>query len=415
MKEPSAHDLVEGFRAAVRAAEPGAAVRRSLTYVEGVVSVDGVTIGRFAPDHITVIGVGKAAGAMADAAAQIVGTSRGMVVTPYGVECALPVFVGGHPIPSEASLVAGRALLDTVGALTSEDLVIAVVSGGGSAAAEVLVPEVSLGDLETMNAVLVGSGAPIEEINQVRAAVSQLKAGGLRNAARPATVVTLVLSDVVNGGPELVASGPTITSTLGSRASHILEDHDLVRLLPESVVTSVQRFIPPKVHSEDTVCVVGSPALAAEAAWRYLHDRGFQAQIVTTELTGDVEEVVSELLTGANTGYVSVASGETTVNVTGDGVGGRNQHAALAAAVVLAASDGVFGAFGTDGIDGDTDAAGAIVDGGTVQLAASKGWDVPSELATHNSNGVLSDLGCTIVVGPSGTNVGDVWLWYLRA
>ena len=413
MREPTAQDLVDGFRAAVDAAEPGAAVRAALTCVDGVVTVGSDVIGRFDPDHIIVVGIGKAAAAMADAACEITGTRRGIVVTPYSSGSSLPVFVGGHPIPNEASLVAGNALLEVIGGVRSDELVIAVVSGGGSAAAEVLADGVSLSDLQKMNEILVASGAPIEEINQVRAAVSRLKAGGLRSSVAAATVVTLVLSDVVHGGPEMVASGPTIPSALGSMATEIIDAHGLGAKMPEAITDAVRCFVPNESSPDDVVVVVGSSAMAADAAVRSLQNRGINAAIATTGLAGDAEDAVAGLLAVSEPGNVWIAAGETTVNVTGHGVGGRNQHAALAAAVSLAGTGGAFGAFGTDGIDGPTDVAGAVVDGSVVAQATHRGWDVPRELAAHNSNSVLADIGSTVKTGPTGTNVGDLWLWFV--
>jgi glycerate 2-kinase len=415
MREPTAQDLVDGFRAAVAAAEPGAAVRAALACVDGVVTVGSDVIGRFDPDHIVVVGIGKAAAAMADAASEITGAVRGIVATPYPSDSSFPVLVGGHPIPNDASLLAGRALLELVGSLGSNELVIAVVSGGGSAAAEVPALGVSLADLQEMNKILVASGAPIEEINQVRAAVSRLKAGGLRSSMSSATVVTLVLSDVVNGGSEMVASGPTIPSALGSIASEIIEAHGLGAKMPKAITDAIQRFVPNEARPDDVVVVVGSSAMAADAALRSLQSKGLNATIATAQLTGDVEDAVAELLAASKAGSVWIAAGETTVNVTGHGVGGRNQHAALIAAVGLAGTGGAFGAFGTDGIDGPTGVAGAVVDGSTVEMATHRGWDVATELAAHNSNTVLADIGSTIETGPTGTNVGDLWLWFVGA
>ncbi len=415
MREPTTKDLIDGFRAAVSAAEPGAAVRGSLGYVNGVVTVGTDVIGRFDSERIVVVGIGKAAPAMTHAAAEVTGAQRGIVVTPYPEESSFPLFVGGHPIPNEASVLAGTALLDLAESVMSDDLVIAVVSGGGSAAAEFPAHDVSLADLQEMNGALVASGAPIEEINQVRAAVSRIKAGGLRRAMSPATVVTLVLSDVVNGGPELVASGPTIPSALGSLAVEIVERHGLGDQLPEAIIAAIQRFGPHDSEPDDVVAVVGSCALAADAALRYLRSAGLQAQIASAELAGDAEQAVAELLAASEPGTVWIAAGETTVNVTGDGVGGRNQHAALVAAMRIAGSGAAFGAFGTDGIDGPTDVAGAVVNGATVDQATARGWDVLRELAAHNSNSILWDIGCTVETGPTGTNVGDLWLWFVRA
>ncbi len=413
MRHPVRADFIAAFDAAVAAADPAAAVRHQLSRQGETILVSGESAGSYAPDHILVVGIGKASVAMAEAACEVTGATHAVVATPYAPTAPtdVTVHVGGHPVPDESSMNAGRALMQAVRACDADALVIAVVSGGGSAAAEVPAAGVSMDDLVALNRWLLASGMPITDMNEVRAAVSGLKAGRLA-AATSARVVTLVLSDVVGGGPEHVASGPTIPSGLGGRARGILAGHPDSSLLPSSVRAAVDGF-EPVAGTVGPVAVVGSPALAAEAAASHLAAEGFGTAIVTTELGGEARSSAARMLEGARSGTVCIAAGETTVHVTGKGRGGRNQEAALWLAEALDGTAGIFAALGTDGIDGASDAAGAIVDGTSYRAAARRGWDIGSELADNNSYPVLADIGATVTTGPTGTNVCDLWMWWL--
>lgn len=411
MHGPTRQQLESAFRAAVGAADPFRAVTTALSYRDGVVRVADRIVGSYRPDQITIVGVGKAAPAMADAVASITGSGSGIVVSPYEAACAVRIVIGGHPIPTRESLDAGRAVMEVISGTDDDDLIIAVISGGGSAAAEVLVDGVTIGDVIVANEAMLTSGMPIQDINEVRAAMSQMKAGGAAVWAGETKIVSLVLSDVVGGGAEFVSSGPTIPSDLGARARIVVDRWGMAGQMPESVLAAVDRFVVARAGRSGMFETVGSPAMAAAAAAEALRAEGFDARIVTSGLVGEARDRVIELLTSAEPGVVWIAAGEPTVTITGSGTGGRSQEAALAAVPVLARIGGIFAALGTDGIDGPTDAAGAIVDAATAVGARRRGWDVEHELAANNSHPVLADLGCTVVTGPTGTNVCDVWMW----
>jgi hydroxypyruvate reductase len=408
---PTRAQLESAFAAAVAAADPFDAVSRALTHIDGVVSVGGSVVGAFRPDQITIVGIGKAAPAMADAVAAATGSTAGLVVSPYEAPCTVRLVRGGHPVPNQESLDAGLAVKEVVSGVVDDGLIIAVISGGGSAAAEVLAESVTLDELVDLNAAMLGSGMPIEDINQVRAAMSLMKAGGVYEWAGSTKVVSLVLSDIAGGGAEFVSSGPTIPSDLGSGAQKVVDRWGLTDQIPDSVHTAIGGFERSPARFEVVVETVGSPARAADAAAEDLRREGFDVQIVTSELVGEAHTRAVELLTASAPGIVWIAAGEPTVTLQGTGLGGRSQEAALAAVPALALSGGVFAALGTDGIDGPTDAAGAIVDGATAVEIARKGWDAAAELASNNSNPVLKDVGCLVITGPTGTNVCDVWMW----
>ena len=285
--------------------------------------------------------------------------------------------IGDHPVPGPASLAAGKALSGAGGVPRCRRLALVLVSGGGSALAEGLAPGVTLDQLIAVTTRMLHGGAPIDMVNAARRRLSLLKGGGLARAAAPARVVTLVLSDVVGDRVDVIASGPTVTG------------------------------------EDDDITVVGNGDAAADAAARAARSAGLAALVVDTALQGDAAlraiQVIEECRQAA--GDLFVYAGETTVTVTGPGRGGRNQEAALAAALHLAGtSDVTFLAAGTDGVDGTTTAAGAVVDGATVERGRSRGRDAAAFLAANDSGGYFDGAAESIVTGPTGTNVGDLWM-----
>ncbi len=412
MKRPTARDLRNAFDAAVAAVDPATAVRSHLRMDDGSVVLGGHAIGRFAPDQIVVVGIGKAAVPMVREICDVTGARGAVVATPYSSEDVpgIDVHIGGHPLPDASSIEAGLALRRAVRAVPADGLVIAAISGGGSAAADIPVDGVSIDDLQELNHWLLSSGLEIRELNEIRAAVSAFKAGGLA-AEAGSTVATMVLSDVVGGGPEFVASGPTIPSDLGMRAREVLHGQTGADDLPVGIREAIERR--QRVECPvGPVVTVGSPDVSAQAAAYYLTGQGFTVSVETTTLTGEARVMADRLLGGSEPGVVGIASGETTVTVVGSGVGGRNQEAALAVMASLRRTGGIFAALGTDGIDGPTTAAGAIVGPQSAALAADAGWDVDAELAENNANPVLADAEALVVTGPTGTNVCDLWMWW---
>jgi hydroxypyruvate reductase len=396
--------LLDCFRAGLAAVDPEAAVRGALAPIE--------TGGR-----ITVLALGKAAPAMTRGAAAALGCNRleGIAVSNHvdEVPAGIELLVGGHPVPSAGSLAAGRALLELAGSLGEDDLAVVLISGGGSALAEVLVPGVALEDLAATNELLLRSGANIRQTNMIRKRLSRLKGGRLAAAIAPARLVTLVVSDVVGDPLDFVASGPTVPSLDPEDAARAAaDDLGITAALPPSVVAALQRPLATEADNaiRQDIRLVATGSVAAHAAAARAEELGFPASVIDTRLEGDAATAAGEVLARA-TATVSVFAGETTVNVTGSGRGGRNQEAALAAATLIdGRPDVFFFAAGTDGIDGTTSAAGAIVDGTTLTRSRALCLSASAALDDNDSGTFFERLADQIMTGPTGTNVGDLWL-----
>ena len=400
------HLLRDCFEAALEAVDPEKAVATS-----GVLGDLGPVEGR-----VVVLALGKAAPAMARGVEKALGVAglEGIVVTNHldDVPTGMELIVAGHPVPDHRSFAAGTALLEMASGLQAEDVAIVLISGGGSALAEVPVAGLELADIAATNETLLRCGADIVATNTVRRKLSRLKGGGLAAAIAPARLITLAISDVVGDHPEAIASGPTVESAdAPDAAMGIVDSMGIAADLPPAVVAALAAEAElPVALPEQEYRIVADAATAAHAAAEEAEQRGVAATVVTTRLTGEAAEVAGEILHRAGPG-LSVAAGETTVTVIGDGIGGRNHEAALTAATIIDGREGVwFLAAGTDGVDGTADAAGAIVDGGTVARSRAVGLDAGLALDRNDSGSFFRELGERIVTGPTGTNVGDIWL-----
>ena len=407
---PTRSDIRSAYDAALGAVEPRAAVVRSMSFEGSVLSVGPYQFDGVAASDVVVIAIGKAAPAMASGAHDVVDGSRGFVVTTHNAVSPYPTCIGSHPVPDESSRRCGESLLAFAEETNPSDVVVFLVSGGGSAAATLPVPGVTVDDIAAMNGLLIDSGLPIGDINEVRASVSRLKGGLLGAAVASDRQVTLVLSDIIGVGQEYVASGPSIGFGLGNLAESVLDASGLRPDMPDAVVAAIDRFVPIGRPASIMSATIGSPLIAAEAAAADLTSKGFDAFVVSSDLMGEARSEAVALVDRTIPGTIAVAAGETTVAIRGVGVGGRNQEAAVAAALYIDGQDALFGALGTDGIDGPTPAAGAIVDGGTASRAERVGVDLTAALEDNDSHTALTALGETVVTGPSGTNVADLWI-----
>lgn len=413
-------DLIDIFLAGVAAVDPRRAVRRSIAVRDGRLRCGPISFNLAGQGRILVIAAGKAAPAMCRGLADVVPADRleGIVVTNHQDAAPLPAIVAGHPLPNHGSVAGAEAALDVAAAATAADLVVCLISGGGSAILEAPATGVGLDDLIAMNEALLTSGADIVAFNTVRKHLSRVKGGRLAAAASEAVLLTLVLSDVVGDPLDVIASGPTVPDPTTYRdAMRIVRDRGLREALPAAVVTHLEAGsaggipdTPSDWHPRGHVSVVGNGRVAAEAAAAAAADMGLAAEVVATDLTGEAGLVATDLAVRDGAG-LEIYAGETTVTVTGSGTGGRNQEAALAAAIAIdGRSDVMFLAAGTDGIDGPTPAAGAVVDGTSVARGAALGLDAAAALVDNDANPFLAATGDLLVTGPTGTNVGDLWL-----
>lgn len=430
--------ILEVHRTALEAVEPGAAVRRHVQLQGDRLSIGERSYDLTAVDKVWVVGGGKAATAMAAAVNAILSdrVAGGLVVTKYDhVEPTLdtgPVEVieAGHPLPDEAGVMSTQRMADLLASVNDRDLVLAVLSGGGSALLTLPVAGLGLSDLQATTELLLRCGATIVELNTVRKHLSQIKGGGLARLAGQASVASLILSDVVGDPLDVISSGPTVPDpTTYAGAWTVLEKYELTERIPQAVrehlVAGLGGGVPdtpkPEARLFDRVqnVIVGSNRLAAEGAVGAAQAGGLNTLLLSTFVEGEAREVarVAGALAKELVHYdrpipkpaCLVWGGETTVSVRGSGLGGRNQELALAAAVAMEGlPDVVLVALGTDGTDGPTDAGGAIATGETVARGRALGLDPVAYLANNDAYHFFDGLGDLIRTGPTGTNVNDL-------
>ena len=400
--------LLGAFLSAIDGVDPEAATARA-----------AAGLGLEDARRVVAVAAGKASLKMISGLGRVVDLTDGVVVTSVPGAAPVPVIVGGHPVPTSGSVSGGRRALELASSTGPDDVLVCLVSGGASALLAAPADGLTLGDLRDTNRVLLACGADITEVNAVRKHLSAVKGGRLGAAASPARLVTLILSDVVGDPLDVIASGPTVPDpTTYDDALDVVRRYHLDDRLPSSVVEHLERGAagripetPKRPHPGHDVELVGSGSVAAEAAASFVRSRGIPARVATTRLTGDARRAAGEALaTRASGDEVLIFAGETTVTVTGSGRGGRNQEAALFAATEIDGRSVTFLAGGTDGIDGPTDAAGGIVDGGTIGRGRTLGLDATTALADNDAYPYLSATGDLIVTGPTGTNVADLWL-----
>lgn len=374
-----------------------------------------------------VVGAGKAAASMARAVEQAwPGELDGLVLTRYGhaVPCErIRVAEGAHPVPDEAGAKAAALILGKVQGLDQDDLVLCLVSGGGSALMALPAPGLTLADKQAVNQALLKSGANIAEMNCVRKHLSAIKGGRLAAAAAPARVVSLLISDVPGDDPAVIASGPTVpdpTSFADARAvleKYRIEAPEAVRRHLERAISETPKPGDPIFASTETI-LVATPQMALEAAARVAREAGVTPVILGDAIEGEAR-VVAQVMAGiarqvrrhgqpAGAPCVLLSGGETTVTVRGKGRGGRNAEFLAALAVALDGADGIYAlAADTDGIDGSEDNAGAWLSPDSIARAAAKGVSAKACLANNDGYGFFQAAGGLIMTGPTLTNVND--------
>jgi glycerate 2-kinase len=374
-----------------------------------------------------VIGCGKAAGSMAKAVEDNwPGALSGMVVTRYGYHVAtkrIEVVEAAHPVPDEAGRKAAERMLKMVQGLSADDLVLFLVSGGGSALLSLPAPGLTLADKQAINKALLKSGANITEMNCVRKHLSAVKGGRLAAACAPAKVVTLAISDIPGDDPAVIASGPTVAdATTFSDAIAILEKYGITE--PKAVVDHLRaaKEETPKPGdprlAKTELHMVAAPQMSLEAAAAIARKAGVTPVILGDAIEGEAREVaivhagiarqVRRHGQPARVPCVLLSGGETTVTVRGKGRGGRNAEFLLALAVALGGEPGIHALAGdTDGVDGTEDNAGAVVAPDSLDKAAQRNLDAKKMLADNDGYSFFSGLGDLVVTGPTLTNVND--------
>lgn len=399
------------YRAAIERVEAGAAVRRVLTRTDGGLSVGDQRFD-IGESGLWAIAIGKAGCQMMAAVEEVAERlfTGGVVVTksvPEDIVLRSQVLVGSHPVPDERSLAAGQRVIEFAEAVPSGALVLCLISGGGSALVEALQPGVTIDQLRGVTEALLRSGASINELNAVRSRLSRIKGGGLLDLLEGQTVVNLIVSDVLGNPLSVIASGPTVEPEVGETAEAIARRYGLDITLPGA---PARQPAPPAL-----TLIVADIAAALDAAASAARERGLPAQILTSAIdvearqagrvfAGIVADTALQRTTLATPCCV-LAGGETVVNVRGDGVGGRNCEAAVAAAIRVAGVEGcAIGCLATDGDDGTSGAAGGIVDGGTLDDRRA----AESALDDNDAYTWLASRGAALETGPTGTNVNDL-------
>lgn len=427
-------DALSIWQAALAAGDPAPLLRRAL-HLDGSI----LRAGTFVLDldrvrRVLVLGCGKAGASMAQAVETILGdrVGDGVVVVKDGHGRPLRrvrVVEAGHPVPDARGRAAAETLLELARGAGADDLVVVLISGGGSALTPAPPPPVTLEEKRQVTGLLLGAGATIGELNAVRKHLSRIKGGQLARAAAPAHVLTLILSDVIGDPPDVIASGPTAPDpTTFADAGAVLHARRVVDAVPAAVRARLEAGARGAVEETPkpddplfehvTNVVIGNNAVVVDAAVGAATRLGYRVELLTRAQEGEAREVARDLVARARRlrgPAALIAAGETTVTVQGRGRGGRCQELALAAALAIEGQDDlVVLAAGTDGTDGPTDAAGAVVDGGTVARGAREGLDATATLAQNDSHPFLQASGDLIVSGPSGTNLLDLYV-VLRA
>jgi hydroxypyruvate reductase len=425
------------FRAALAAADPRQAVQRAMQRDGTRLRVQNRVYDLARVKNVLVIGFGKASATMAQAIEEILADriARGWVTVKYGHTAPLTtgkihLHEAGHPLLDQNSLDGTQQILAILDAATENDLVVCLISGGGSALLELPIAGVSLDDLRATTDALLRCGATINEINTLRKHISQVKGGQLARRAGQAPVVSLILSDVIGSPLDAIASGPAAPDTTSfADARAVIERRGLRGQIPAHIVAHIERGargdIPDTPKTGDPIfarvqnVIIADLTIACDAAMQAARQLGYNSLLLSSFVQGEACEFAKFLSAIAREINVSerpvrkpacvVCGGETTVTLRGKGKGGRNQEIALAAAIEMAEMENVvILSGGTDGTDGPNDAAGAIADGTTIARASAKGLDARAYLANNDSYNFFQPLGDLLMTGPTGTNVNDV-------
>jgi len=376
-------------------------------------------------NDIFVVGFGKASIGMIQAAVDALQIKQGIAVTNDSegliMGDQIEVIVGGHPLPNNGSVLGTEKILDLIHQCKSDDLLLVMISGGGSAL--LCKPRVSLEDLQVTTNLLLKSGADISEINTIRKHLSFVKGGQLTKQAN-CKVISFIISDIIDDPIEFIASGPTSPdSTTFKDAEEVLAKYDIWKKIPNEVKKVIKDGINGKISEtpkkDDSFCnkitneIVANNKVACNAAVNKAELLGYNPLFLTSSLTGEAKDIGKYLIKKAKS-YINdenrifITGGESTVTIQGEGKGGRNQEMVLGAIEKLAETEMVFASFATDGCDGTSDAAGAIIDGDSYLKAKKKNLKYTDYLKDNNSYEFFKHLNDLFITGPTGTNVMDI-------
>jgi glycerate 2-kinase len=434
-------DARQIFEAGLHAADPRDNIKRVVVKDGNIMTIGTVSYDLNHYERILVVGTGKAAAPLAQALEDILGPllTGGIITTKYGHSLPLTTvscIEAAHPVPDEAGLKGSHRILELLEGTGEKDLILCIISGGGSALVPLPVAGITLEDKQKTTQELLACGANIHEINAIRKHISGIKGGKLARAAYPGTLVTLMLSDVIGDNFDVIASGPTVPdeSTFADCLA-ILEKYGITGTIPPNVLTYLKRGVAgdepetPKpgdpVFNKTNALIIGSAGPSIAAAHAEAKLLGYNSLILSSFIEGETKDValvhaaiVKEILKSGNPvaqPACIISGGETTVTLHGDGLGGRNMEFALAAAIEISELEGVLMmSGGTDGTDGPTDAAGAFADGSTLQRAAEKGLQAAAYLRNNDSYHFFQHIDDLLKTGPTMTNVMDLRISLVR-
>jgi len=428
-------NAVKIFYKGLQAVEPGSAIKRSCKREGDNLFIGNRKYNLSGIENIFVTGAGKATAPMAAAIEDILGENitRGIINVKYGHTASLNrimLIEAGHPVPDKNGMQGAGEILNLVEGAGKNDLVLCLISGGGSALLVLPAEGITLKDKQDTIKILLSCGATIHEINTIRKHTSEIKGGRLARAAYPAGMVSLILSDVIGDDLDVIASGPSVPDpSTFEESMNILKKYKILKLIPKAVVSHIRKGasgkIPETPKEGDRVfnntynLIIAGNMEAINAARQESKKMGYKTLVLSSMIEGETRDVAKvhtaiakEILKTGNPlppPACILSGGETTVNITGSGLGGRNQEFVLAAAIDIAKRKNIVVlSGGTDGGDGPTDAAGAIADNNTLKRAENMGLNPLNFLLNNDSYHFFKQLDDLLITGPTNTNVMDL-------
>ncbi|MBF0517875.1 MAG: glycerate kinase [Nitrospirae bacterium] len=403
--------LIDIYNSAVGACSAYNCVIKYVDYLRRVYFDEGFK-------RLYVVGFGKGAYGMALAASQSLSDiiTVGVVVTKYGHSEAdtagkIKIIEAGHPVPDENGVIATSEVIELVKGASDDTLILCLISGGGSALFVSPALGITLAEKQSVTESLLKSGCDINELNTVRKRLSTVKGGGFAALAYPAKCLSLIISDVLGNRLDVIASGPTVANTTGaSEAIDVLRKYGLIDNLSKNVIAAIRTDTGHRLVNVENI-IIADIRQALDAAQARARQLGLEAEVIADTLSGDVKDAAVWLTRQLRPNKLLISGGETTVAVTGQGRGGRNMELALRFALEIEGRQGItMLSAGTDGTDGPTDAAGAVVDGTTIARGRAAGLDARQFLLNNDSYTYFERVGGLFKPGPTGTNVMDIQL-----